>query len=134
MTSSPSTTLPKQVVAAVEVLRILAVVADEELRTARVLACMGHRQHSAVVVLARSRSLALDGIAGTARTVAARAAALDDEIGNNAVEREPVVEIVRGQLDEVGHGAGRFMGVQFGFHRPFLGGDDGILLFVGHIG
>ena len=49
--------------AAVEVLRVLAIVADEELRAAGVLAAVGHREYAPVVALARSRGLALDRVA-----------------------------------------------------------------------
>ena len=119
--------------AAVEVLRILAIMADEELRTARILAGMGHREHAAIVVLTRCRRLALDRIAGASRAIAFRAAALNDEIGNYAVECEPVVEVVIGKFYEIGYRTGSLGGVKFCFPRPFLGGDDGLLFLVGHM-
>ena len=55
---------------AVEVLGVLAVVADEELRAAGILATVGHRHYAAVVVLAWGRGLALDSPARTAGTIA----------------------------------------------------------------
>ena len=112
---------------AVEVLGIRAVHADEELRAARVLAGMGHRQHAAVVILAGRRGLALDRVAGASGAVAARAAALDDEIGDDPMESEAVVKSVFGQFDEVGHGAGRLGRVEFGLHHPFLRCDNRVL-------
>ena len=109
---------------------VFAVVADEELRTSRVAPGVGHREHTAVVTLARSRSLALDGVARTSRTVALGASALDHEVGNHAVERQSVVEIVFGQLDEIGHGSGSFGGVKLGFHHPFFGRNDCVFFHI----
>lgn len=120
-------------VAAVEVLRVFAVHADEELRAAGILAGMRHREDAAVVILARRRGLALDAVSRAARTVAARAAALDDEVGDHAVEGQAVVESVFGQFDEVGHCAGGLVRVKFGLHRSLLGGDQGVLFLFGHI-
>ena len=115
---------------AVEVLRIFAIEADEELRAARIAAGVGHREHAPVVVLERGRGLALDAVARAARSVAAGASALDDEVGDDAVEGQPVVEVVVGQVDEVGHRAGCRLGVEFGLHHPFLGRNDCVLFHV----
>ena len=51
---------------AVQVLRVLAVVADEELRTTSVLASVGHRENAAVVILTASAGFAFDAITRTA--------------------------------------------------------------------
>src|SRR6266545_5850965 len=72
---------------------------DEELRAVGVGARVGHRQraaHHLVLV-----DLVLEGVAGAAGAGALRAAALDHEVGDDAMEDEPVVEALAGQLLEV---------------------------------
>lgn len=120
----PLDNLPEAGVHAVEVPCILAVHADEELRATGVASGVGHREHAAVVALARRRGLAFDRVAWTARPVAPRAAALDHEIGDHPVEGQAVVEAVLGQIDEVGHGARGLVGVEFRLHVALLGGND----------
>lgn len=111
---------------AVEMLRILAVMADEELRTAGIPAAMRHRQHAAVVILALGRGLALNGVTRSSRAVAARTAALNHEIGYDAVKRQSVIKMALGQLYEVGYRAGRLLFIEFGAHVALLGGNYGI--------
>src|SRR3954451_1261807 len=75
---------------------------DEELRPVRVRPRVGHGQraaHDLVVV-----DLVLELVAGTARAGALRAAALDHEVGDDAMEDEPVVEALTGELLEVADG------------------------------
>ena len=79
------------------------------------------------MALARGRRLALDRVARTSRAVAPGAAALDHEVGNHTVEGQPVVEVVPGQFDEVGHGSGGLVGIQLGFHRPLFGRNNCVL-------
>ena len=109
---------------AVEVLRVLAVQADEELRAARVLAAVGHREYAAVVALARCRGFARDGVARAARPVACGAAALNDEIGNDAVERQSVVKALLRQFHEIGDREGRLFFVKFRFQVALFGRDQ----------
>ena len=107
---------------------------DEELRAVRVRAGVGHRErtaHDLVVV-----ELVVELVAGIAGAVAARAAALDHEVGDDPVEGEAVVEAVGGELREVLDGLRRILveeldrDVAFaGLHRrdghaggPFVGG------------
>ena len=121
---------PEAGVDAVEMLRVFAVHTDEELRASRVAAGMGHRKNAPVMVLERSRGLAFDAVARAARSVAARTSALDDKVGNDAVEGQSVVEVVVGQVDEVGHRTGRRLGVEFGLHLPFLGRNYSVLFHM----
>src|SRR5215211_1733649 len=72
---------------------------DEELRAVRVRPRVGHREraaHDLVLV-----DLVLERVPRSARPGALRAPALDHELGDRAVEDEPVVEAVAGQLAEV---------------------------------
>lgn len=98
---------------AIEMLGIGAVVADEELAAAGVLASMSHGQDATVVVLLRCIGLAFDAIARAASANAwvahidtERAAALDDEIGDDAVEMKAIVEAILGEFDKVSHSVG----------------------------
>ena len=103
-------------VAAIEVLGVLTVETNEELRATCVLACMRHGENASVMILARSRGFALDAIAWPAGSVTARTSALNDKIGNDTVESESVIEVVVGQIDEIGHRSGCFSRIEFGFH------------------
>ena len=121
---------------AVQVRRIRAVHADEKLRSAGVLAAMRHRQYAPVVILFARRCLALDRIARTAGSGSLRTAALDHEIGNNAVERQPVVKARFGQFAEIVHRDRRFVVVKLDGHIPLLGMYDsfchGLFFVIGN--
>jgi len=78
---------------------------DEELAAARVRPRQRHAGHAAGV--AQPADLVADGVARPAETVAARIAGLDHEIGHDAVEEQPVVEVLGGELQEVEAGARR---------------------------
>src|SRR5439155_2289989 len=72
---------------------------DEELRAVRVGAGIRHRQRTAYdAVLVR---LVLERVAGTAGSRSLRAASLDHELLDDAVEREAVVEALTRQAAEV---------------------------------
>ena len=72
---------------------------DEELRAVRVRPSVRHRERAAGdLVLVE---LVLERVAGTAGPVARRAAALDHEVGDHAVEGETVVVAVGRELGEV---------------------------------
>src|SRR5512133_3141810 len=72
---------------------------DEELRPVGVRSCVGHGKRAAddLVIV----DLVLELIARTARAGALGAAALDHEVGDDAVEDQPVVEALAGELLEV---------------------------------
>jgi hypothetical protein len=101
----------------VEVLDIAAVaVHHEELAAARVLAGVGHGEGAQLVLVGVARRLALDLPAGAAGPGHARGAglgvgapALDDEIGDDAVEGQAIVEAGFDELHEVRHSAGRLL-------------------------
>ena len=108
----------------IEMLGVHAIVTNEELASACVLAGMGHTHHSAVMTLPRGRRLALDGPSGAAgahsrvaKIAAVWATSLDDKIRNNSVETQSIVEALMGQLDEIGHSVGHFLVVELHVHR-----------------
>ncbi len=109
---------------AVEVLGVLAIVADEELRAAGVLTSVSHRHNAAIVVLAWGRGLALDTPARAAGAVTQRAAALNNKVGDNAVESQTVVETALGQLDKIFNSDRSLFLVEFGLHIALFGRDD----------
>lgn len=88
----------------VEVCGVLSAVADEELRSAGVAARVGHREHATIVALISTVELAFDLVPRTTAASAVRAPALDDEVRNHAVKREPVVVTLAGEVTEVLHG------------------------------
>src|SRR5690242_8204740 len=77
--------------------RVLAVeprrraVRDEELAAVRAGPRVRHREDAGLVVLEPADELVAELVARAAAAVAVRAAALDHEIGDHAVEREAVV-------------------------------------------
>src|SRR2546425_5462325 len=85
----------------VKLLQLLAVVngADEKLAAIGVGARISHC-HRARRVLASHR-LVVELVAGPARAIALGVAALNHEVGFDAVKLEAVVELVAGQEDEV---------------------------------
>ena len=84
-------------------------VGDEELAAVGVRAGVGHRQHAALVAHAVV-GLVLELVARTAGAGALRAAALDHEIGDHAVELQAVVEAALGEIDEIGDRQRRLFG------------------------
>src|SRR5256885_1929797 len=70
----------------------------------------GHRDRAPQVLLLVE--LRLDLVAGAAGAVALRAAALHDEVGDDPVERQPVVEALLGERDEVLDGLRRVRRVE----------------------
>lgn len=78
-------------VLAVEVWR--GAMRDEKLRAVRIRSGVCHGEHSGLVVAAVRFALAFELVAGVACSGAKRAAALDHEVRNDAVERKSVVEI-----------------------------------------
>jgi hypothetical protein len=67
--------------------------------------------------------LVLELVAGAARPVSTRAPALDHEVGDDAVERDPVVEAVLRELHEVVDGLGRVLIEELELDRAVIGVD-----------
>jgi hypothetical protein len=112
--------VPEQVVVRRE-LAGAVVDADEELRTVGVGARVGHCDRA-------ERVLALHGlvgelVAGATGTTALGAATLDDELGHDAVEREPVVVTLPREHDEVVDRVRRELRVEIHHDRTAVGGD-----------
>ena len=89
---------------AIKVCGAFAAVAHEELGSASVLASMGHGKDAAIMALIAASGFALDGPARSAGAGALRAAALNHEVREDAVEGESVIEAALGELAEVGDG------------------------------
>ena len=87
-------------------------VGDEELAAVGAGAGVGHRERSDLVLVRIAFELVFEAIAGAAAAGAGGVAALDHEVGDDAVEDGAVVEFVAGQEDEVVDGLGRFLGEQ----------------------
>src|SRR2546426_1797663 len=105
----PALNVTEQVV---KLLQLLAVVngADEELAAIGVGARIGHG-HRAGRVLAGHR-LVVELVAGPTRAIALGVAALNYEVGFDAVKLEAVVELVAGQEDEGVDGGWGQLGVE----------------------
>ena len=73
----------------------------EELRAAGVRPRVRHREHAGLVVAQPLAELVLDDVARAAGAVALRAAALDHELVDDAVEGQPVVEALLREVGEV---------------------------------
>ena len=76
------------------------------------------------MVLFATRGFALDRVAGAARAGAERTAALDHEVRDYPVERQPVVKTAFRQFAEVGHRARCLLVVELDGHVAFLGMND----------
>ena len=85
----------------VKVRGAFAAVTHEELRSAGVLARVGHGKHAAIVALVATGGFALDCPARSAGAGALGASTLNHEIGEHTVEGEPVIEAALGELAEV---------------------------------
>ena len=105
----------------VEMLSILPVQANEELRPSGVAPGVSHRQNAAVVILVVAVQFTIDLVAGSSGTRTIRASALYDESGNDPVEGQVIVEAVFGQFDEIGYGIGGVMVIKFYFQCAFVG-------------
>lgn len=85
----------------VKVRGAFAAVTHKELRSARVLARVGHGEHAAIVALVATGGFALNGPARSAGAGALGASTLNHEIWEHTVEGEPVIEAALGELAEV---------------------------------
>ena len=113
--------LPKAGVVAVEVCGVFAVVDNEELRSSSVSACMGHAEHTLVVVLVVAIKLAINGVSGASASDALRTPSLSNKPWNDPVEFQPFVEALLGELDEVGHCVGGILFKKFHGHAAVVG-------------
>ena len=120
----------EEVVARRELARAV-VDADEELRAVRVGAGVRHRDR-AERVLALHR-LVGELVAGAAAAAALGAAALDHELGHDAVEREAVVVAVAREADEVVDGVRRELRVEIHHDRAAVGRDRGAVDLVASV-
>ena len=92
---------------------------DEELAPVRIRARVRHRECAALdLVLVE---LVLELVTGPTRAGPLRAAGLDHEVGDDAVEDQPVVEAVAGELGEVLDGLRRLVRIELDLDRPFAG-------------
>src|SRR6185369_16654118 len=90
-----------------------------ELAPVRVRAAVGHRERAALdAVLV---GLVLELVARAARPVSTRAAALDHEVGDDAMECDPVVNPVLRELHEVVDGPGRVFLEELDLDRAVIG-------------
>src|SRR2546423_7932438 len=112
-------------VAAVEVW--LRRVRDEPLRAARVLARQGHADRAATV--RNHIYLAANLVAGAAVAVAARVAALYDEVRHDAVERDAVEVVPARKPYEVVNRQRRVLRQQLNRERALVRRDDGANIF-----
>lgn len=85
-------------------------VGDEELGAVGVRSGVGHGEDAGFVVLAVGFAFALELVAGVTGAGAEGAAALDHEIGDDAVEGEAVVVSAAGEAEEGGAGDGGVLG------------------------
>ena len=92
---------------------------DEELAAVRVGAAVRHRERAADDRPAVR--LVLELVARPTGAVPARAAALDHEVRNDAMERQAVVVALGGKLDEVPDGLGRVLVVELDVDRAVVG-------------
>ena len=108
---------------AVEVSGIGPGVADKELGTTGIAACMCHGKHTAVVVLVATGKLTIDFVARSPGSGSGRVAALDYEIGNYPVENKAVVVAFFRQGHEIFYSVRGIVVVELDFHHPFFGVD-----------
>ena len=91
---------------------------DEELRAAGVRACIRHREDALAAVPKIRMELVGNRIAGAAGAVAFRAAALDHEAIDDAMEDQAVVKAFLDQHDEIARGLRRLVLKQLDVERP----------------
>lgn len=108
-------------VVAIKVGGIVAAVADEELRPPGVPSGVGHRQYATVVVLIAAIELTIDGVTRAATAITTRATALNDKVGDDTVERQPIVVAIFREFNKVSNGVRGIFVVEFDFHRALFG-------------
>lgn len=108
-------------VVAVQVLGVLAVVADEELRATGVATGMGHGEHAAIVKLVLTRQLAIYLVAWSAVANAIGAATLNHEVRNHAMEDQSIVKSFLRQVNKILHRLGSIFFIKLNLHHTFFG-------------
>ena len=121
----PARHAPEDRVLAVEVR--LGLERDEELAPVRVGARVRHREDAALVAVRVPLRLVLEPVAWAASAGARRVAALEHEVGDDAVENRAVVEVVVREEDEVVNGLGRVGRVELDLDVALGGGDRGLV-------
>src|SRR5690606_19020525 len=101
---------------AIEVACRFTRVADEELRAAGVTAGMGHGKNTTVVVLVVAVEFTLDRVSGATVSNTVGTAALNDEIGDDAVERKTIVKSLLCKGYEILYGVGSIFFEEFDLH------------------
>ena len=74
---------------------------NEELAAVRAGARIRHGQLAGCVMFQLGGALVLEAVAGPSRSVSVRASALDHEVGNDPVKRQPVVIAAFCQIEEI---------------------------------
>ena len=95
---------------------------NKELRTVRIRATVGHRNHASFVL--QRTDFIVNGIAGATLAIAFGVAALDHEPRNHAMEREAIVKALICKFHEIGNGIGSRLEVQRKHNLAFVGFDD----------
>lgn len=113
--------LAKAGMVAIEVLRILAAMADKELGASGVAAGMRHGKNAAVVVLIFTFKFAVDGIPGASSAIAYRTSALNNKVWYYPMETKPVVKAFFSQVDKIFHCFWSVFFIELHFHGAFVG-------------
>jgi len=88
---------------------------DEELAPVRIGTGIGHGDRALFMNQRIARELVVECIPGSAAARSGRIAALDDEVGDDAVKGHPIVEPFSGEKDEVVDRLGRVTGIELQF-------------------
>ena len=96
-------------------------VGDEKLGAVCAGASVGHGQIARAVLVRIAHKLVFEAVARTTATGTGGVAALDDEVGNDAVEGDAIVKAFTRQKHEVVDGDGGGVGKQFNFDGAFVG-------------
>ncbi len=112
-------------VLAIKMRGVGARMAHKKLRATSVETSVRHREHSAIVTLIAALHFAIDLPSWPAGAAAVGAAALNDEVRNHAVKREPVVKTLLGEFAEIGNGVWRIGIEELDDHVTFSGLDSG---------
>lgn len=110
-------------VIAVQMCSVLAVVHNEELRTAGISPSVRHGQNPFVVVLIVSVEFAIDGVTWATASNPLWTATLGHEARNDAVKFQALIESVLRELHEIRHGFGRIVLEKFHGHGAVISDD-----------
>lgn len=99
-------------------------VGDEELAAVGAGACVGHREDAGFVVFEVRDEFVAEFVAWAARSGAGWVAALNHEVGDDAVEFDVVVVVFFGEVEVVRDGHGGLGSEEGGFDVAFFGVED----------